>query len=193
MMGEVFRAECLGVVSKADDADASTTTTTEEETGVGGVARRVFFATNALGALAAVTNSVDGVANAFEDVPKDYAALARDVVETLSASLEYEANADANAAPGERFKLAKPAKEAVKAYISYDGGGSGVRGSTSYADITEALRELSAFYKTNGATATMNVETRARILGKLYEARDSLPPAEPTIMDKLFSMGIKAE
>lgn len=196
-VGEIFRAECLGVVSRpsdeADDADVATSRDDAEDASeTRAMARRVFFATNALGAMAAATTTMDGVANAFEEVPKDYAKLAREVVETLSASLEYEA-ANANASPGERFKLAKPAKEAVKAYISYDKGGGSVKGSTSYVDISEALRELSAFYKTNGATAFMASDTRERILAKLYEARDSLPPAEPSIMDKLLQIGVKAD
>ena len=197
-VGEVFRAECLGVVSRPsgdaeDDVDVATSRDDADDSSeTRAMARRVFFATNALGAMAAATTTMDGVANAFEEVPKDYAKLAREVVETLSASLEYEA-ANANASPGERFKLAKPAKEAVKAYISYDKGGGSVKGSTSYVDISEALRELSAFYKTNGATAFMASDTRERILGKLYEARDSLPPAEPSIMDKLLQIGVKAD
>ena len=45
----------------------------------------------------------------------------------------------------------------MKAYISYDGGGgsASAASSASRADIAEALRELSAFYKKNGAAAEM--------------------------------------
>lgn len=124
-------------------------------------------------------------------MPKDYARLARDVVDALTKSLEYDA-ANAGASPGERYKFAEPAKAAVKAYIAY-GTGNGptsVSATTSYADITEALRELSSFYKKNGATAQMASDTRERILAKLNEARESLPPPEPTIMDKLFAIGV---
>ena len=78
----------------------------------------------------------------------------------------------------------------MKAYISYDGGGGSASASSSasYADIAEALRELSAFYKKNGATAEMSAEVRDRILSRLYEARDLLPAPEPTIMDKLRAL-----
>ena len=107
-VGEIFRAECLGVVSRPsdeadDDADVATSRDeTEDASETRAMARRVFFATNALGAMAAATTTMDGVANAFEEVPKDYAKLAREVVETLSASLEYEAaNANAPAPPSE--------------------------------------------------------------------------------------------
>ena len=102
-------------------------------------------------------------------------------------TFKYEA-ANADKSPGERFKFAEPAKKAVKAYISYDGGNGSAAGTETYADISEALRELSAFYKRNGATTAVSDEVREKILSRLYEARDLLPPPEPTIMDKLLNL-----
>jgi len=183
--GELARAEALGVGGTRDEDDG------EDDRGAHAVRRRAFFATNVIGAVGAMCAGLENAAEAFEDVPKDYARLARDVVDALTKSLEYDA-ANAGASPGERYKFAEPAKAAVKAYIAY-GTGNGptsVSATTSYADITEALRELSSFYKKNGATAQMASDTRERILAKLNEARESLPPPEPTIMDKLFAIGV---
>jgi len=151
------------------------------------IARRAFFASNACAVMIWTLGVASESANAVEAVPEAYARLAREVVETLSASLEHE-RANAGASAGERFKFAEPAKKAVKAYISYDAsaGADGVASSGSYADISEALRELSAFYKRAGATAPLEPETRDRILKLLYDARDLLPPAPPSMMDKLL-------
>ena len=189
-VGEIFRCEALGLV-RGDDA---TSTTARDDDGAGGadardVRRRTFFATNAIALAAGARSTATDAANALEDVPRDYASVARELVDALSTSLEHEAR-NANKSPGERYKFAKPAKEAVKAYISYDGGGGSASASSSasYADIAEALRELSAFYKKNGATAEMSAEVRDRILSRLYEARDLLPAPEPTIMDKLRAL-----
>ena len=185
--GELARAEALGV----DATVAETNDDVEDDRDAHAVRRRAFFATNIIGTVGAMCAGLENAAEAFEDVPKDYARLARDVVDALTKSLEYDA-ANADASPGERYKFAEPAKAAVKAYIAY-GTGSGptsVSATTSYADITEALRELSSFYKKNGATAQMASDTRERILAKLSEARESLPPPEPTIMDKLFAIGV---
>lgn len=151
------------------------------------VPRRTFFATNVVGALAACASACADAVTAAEEVPKDYAKLARELVDALTTSLEYEA-ANADKSPGERFKFAEPAKKAVKAYISYDGGNGSAAGTETYADISEALRELSAFYKRNGATTAVSDEVREKILSRLYEARDLLPPPEPTIMDKLLNL-----
>ena len=151
------------------------------------VRRRTFFATNCVGALAACASACADAVNAAEEVPKDYAKLARELVDALTTSLEYEA-ANADKSPGERFKFAEPAKKAVKAYISYDGGNGSAAGTETYADISEALRELSAFYKRNGATTAVSDDVREKILSRLYEARDLLPPPEPTIMDKLLNL-----
>jgi len=183
-VGEIFRCEALGL-ARGDDA----TSTTARDDDARDVRRRAFFATNAIAVAATACATATDAANALEDVPREYARVARALVDALSTSLEHEA-ANANKPPGERYKFAKPAKEAVKAYISYDGGGASASAasSASRADIAEALRELSAFYKKNGAAAEMPAEVRDRILSRLREARDLLPAPEPTIADRLRAL-----
>lgn len=177
---EMMRAESSGAVPRGSDDDG------RESDGDGrAMARRAFFASNACAAMVCALGVASESVRAAEAAPEAYARAAREVVETLSASLEHE-RANAGASAGERFRYAEPAKKAVKAYISYDADAGGVASSASYADISEALRELSAFYKRAGATAPLDPETRDRILKLLYDARDLLPPAPPSMMDKLL-------
>ncbi len=189
-VGEIFRCEALGL-ARGDDATSTTARDDDDarDADARAVRRRTFFATNAIAVAATACATATDAANALEDVPREYARVARALVDALSTSLEHEA-ANANKPPGERYKFAKPAKEAVKAYISYDGGGASASAasSASRADIAEALRELSAFYKKNGAAAEMPAEVRDRILSRLHEARDLLPAPEPTIADRLRAL-----
>ena len=175
-------ARWRGRARDSDDDDDDDATTDARSTSA--IGRRMMFVTNAIAACAVVVSGTADVARALEDVPERYARLARDVVDALRTSLEHEA-VDVSASASERFKYAEPAKKAVKAYLSYEGS-AGARESASYADIAEALRELSAFYKRNGATTPLTEETRTKILTLLTEASASLPPPEPSLMDKVL-------
>jgi len=129
-----------------------------------------------------------GVDSSMDALPRAYASKARTLVEAMSKSLERD-GARAGASASERYEYASDAKKAIKAYIAYDveGDGDVVKSSEAYANIALALREVSAFYKANGATAEMSSATRDGILAKLYAARDALPKREETIVDRLFA------
>ena len=119
-------------------------------------------------------------------LPKDYAEKARAVVKALTESLEFESAGAPTAA--ERFRKAEPAKEAVKAFIKDWAAAPAVQGERSHDDIVLAVRELSEFYKANGSRAALDKPTRDSVLEKLYDARDALPKAPPTLADRLLGL-----
>ena len=88
----------------------------------------------------------------------------------------------------ERFRKAEPAKEAVKAFIKDWAAAPAVQGERSHDDIVLAVRELSEFYKANGSRAALDKPTRDSVLEKLYDARDALPKAPPTLADRLLGL-----
>ena len=59
---------------------------------------------------------------------------------------------------------------------------------TAHDDIVLAVRELSEFYKANGSRAALDKPTRDSVLEKLYDARDALPKAPPTLADRLLGL-----
>lgn len=77
-------------------------------------------------------------------------------------------------------KKADPAKEIVKDFISSFKSDSAEGQSESYAAISEALRELAAFYKSKGPRAALPSSVSRSILDKLQRAEDSLPPEPKT-------------
>ena len=119
-------------------------------------------------------------------LPKDYAEKARAVVKALTESLEFESAGAPTAS--ERFRKAEPAKEAVKAFIKDWAAAPAVQGERSHDDIVLAVRELSEFYKANGSRAALDKPTRDSVLEKLYDARDALPKAPPTLADRLLGL-----
>lgn len=121
-----------------------------------------------------------------EALPKDYAEKARAVVKALTESLEFESVGEPSAA--ERFRKAEPAKEAVKAFIKDWAAAPSMQGERSHDDIVLAVRQLSEFYKANGSRAALDKQTRDSVLEKLYDARDALPKAPPTLADRLLGL-----
>jgi hypothetical protein len=119
-------------------------------------------------------------------LPKDYAEKARAVVKALTESLEFESVGEPSAA--ERFRKAEPAKEAVKAFIKDWAAAPSMQGERSHDDIVLAVRQLSEFYKANGSRAALDKQTRDSVLEKLYDARDALPKAPPTLADRLLGL-----
>ena len=152
--------------------------------------RRDFLVAQALAAATATQALVPADAwSALENadaLPKDYAEKARAVVKALTESLEFESAGAPTAA--ERFRKAEPAKEAVKAFIKDWAAAPAVQGERSHDDIVLAVRELSEFYKANGSRAALDKPTRDSVLEKLYDARDALPKAPPTLADRLLGL-----
>ena len=152
--------------------------------------RRDFLVAQALAAATATQALVPADAwSALENadaLPKDYAEKARAVVKALTESLEFETAGAPTAA--ERFRKAEPAKEAVKAFIKDWAAAPAVQGERSHDDIVLAVRELSEFYKANGSRAALDKPTRDSVLEKLYDARDALPKAPPTLADRLLGL-----
>jgi len=152
--------------------------------------RRDFLVAQALAAATATHALVPADAwSALENadaLPKDYAEKARAVVKALTESLEFESAGAPTAS--ERFRKAEPAKEAVKAFIKDWAAAPAVQGERSHDDIVLAVRELSEFYKANGSRAALDKPTRDSVLEKLYDARDALPKAPPTLADRLLGL-----
>ena len=152
--------------------------------------RRDFLVAQALAAATATQALVPADAWAAlenaDALPKDYAEKARAVVKALTESLEFESAGAPTAA--ERFRKAEPAKEAGKAFIKDWAAAPAVQGERSHDDIVLAVRELSEFYKANGSRAALDKHTRDSVLEKLYDARDALPKAPPTLADRLLGL-----
>ena len=110
------------------------------------------------------------------DLPEDYFKKARDAVNTLTTSLEFEAT---NPKDADRFRKAEPAKEAVKAFIKDWASAPAAQGDRAHDDIVLAVRELGEFYKANGSRSRLSPDARESILAKLYDAKEALPPAPP--------------
>lgn len=119
------------------------------------------------------------------DLPDDYFKKARDAVKTLVASLEFEAT---NPSDADRFRKAEPAKEAVKAFIKDWASAPAAQGERAHDDIVLAVRELGEFYKENGSRSRLSPEARESVLAKLYDAREALPPAPPSLADRLLGL-----
>ena len=71
------------------------------------------------------------------DLPEDYFKKARDAVNTLTQSLEFEAT---NPKDADRFRKAEPAKEAVKAFIKDWASAPAAQGDRAHDDIVLAVR-----------------------------------------------------
>ena len=119
------------------------------------------------------------------DLPEDYFKKARDAVNTLTTSLEFEAT---NPKDADRFRKAEPAKEAVKAFIKDWASAPAAQGDRAHDDIVLAVRELSEFYKANGSRSRLSPDARESILAKLYDAKEALPPAPPSLADRLLGL-----
>ena len=70
------------------------------------------------------------------DLPEDYFKKARDAVNTLTTSLEFEAT---NPKDADRFRKAEPAKEAVKAFIKDWASAPAAQGDRAHDDIVLAV------------------------------------------------------
>ena len=78
------------------------------------------------------------------DLPEDYFKKARDAVNTLTTSLEFEAT---NPKDADRFRKAEPAKEAVKAFIKDWASAPAAQGDRAHDDIVLAVRELGELFR----------------------------------------------
>jgi len=119
------------------------------------------------------------------DLPDDYFKKAREAVKTLVASLEFEAT---NPSDADRFRKAEPAKEAVKAFIKDWASAPAAQGERAHDDIVLAVRELGEYYKEHGSRSRLSTEARESVLAKLYDAREALPPAPPSLADRLLGL-----
>eukprot|EP00227_Mantoniella_beaufortii_P016856 CAMPEP_0197591574 /NCGR_PEP_ID=MMETSP1326-20131121/13788_1 /TAXON_ID=1155430 /ORGANISM="Genus nov. species nov., Strain RCC2288" /LENGTH=221 /DNA_ID=CAMNT_0043157095 /DNA_START=63 /DNA_END=728 /DNA_ORIENTATION=- len=178
----VMRGSALHVATNAVEEG-------EQSTQPGGRSRRRDFLAAQLIAFATATQAAmpADVWAAVEGVlPKDYTDKARAVVNTLTASLEFEAVGKPSDA--DRFRKADPAKEAIKEFVKDWASSPMVQGERAHDDIVVALRELGAFYKANGSRTKMTPEVRNKILAKLYDAREILPKAEKTLAERLIGL-----
>ena len=91
-VGEIFRCEALGL-ARGDDATSTTARDDDDarDADARDVRRRTFFATNAIAVAATACATATDAANALEDAPREYARVARELVDALSTSLEHEA------------------------------------------------------------------------------------------------------
>ena len=76
----------------------------------------------------------------------------------------------------------------MKAFIKDWAAAPSMQGERSHDDIVLAVRQLSEFYKANGSRAALDKQTRDSVLEKLYDARDALPKAPPTLADRLLGL-----
>mmetsp|Transcript_2145 Transcript_2145/g.5442 ORF Transcript_2145/g.5442 Transcript_2145/m.5442 type:complete len:221 (+) Transcript_2145:38-700(+) len=163
---------------KVPDPDSRTTST-----------RRDFLAAQVIAAVTATQALVPpdawAAVEAGLDLPEDYFKKARDAVNTLTTSLEFEAT---NPKDADRFRKAEPAKEAVKAFIKDWASAPAAQGDRAHDDIVLAVRELGEFYKANGSRSRLSPDARESILAKLYDAKEALPPAPPSLADRLLGL-----
>jgi hypothetical protein len=56
------------------------------------------------------------------------------------------------------------------------------------SDVVFCLQELGEFYKANGSRSRLSPDARESILAKLYDAKEALPPAPPSLADRLLGL-----
>ena len=115
------------------------------------------------------------------DLPDDYFKKARDAVKTLVRGARSHEPVGRRRVPQSRAR---------------EGGGEGVhqrlgerpRGKRERARRHRAaVRELGEFTE-NGSRSRLSPEARESVLAKLYDAREALPPAPPSLADRLLGL-----